>query len=77
MLSLSAHLLPVSNLSEQILSASVYSESPGEAMAVVTVGHGAAGWIYTALLTLAKWVLSRGYYFLEGEPSGAMKKMHF
>lgn len=41
-LSLSAHLLPVNNLSEWILSASIYSTSPGEALAVITVGHGAA-----------------------------------
>lgn len=41
-LSLSAHLLPVNNLSEWILSASVYSTSPGEALALITVGHGAA-----------------------------------
>lgn len=49
MLSLSAHLLPVSNLSEQILSASMYSESSGEAMAVITVGCGAAGTVYIAI----------------------------
>lgn len=42
MLSLSAHLLPVSDLSEQILSASIYSTGSGEAMAVITVGYGAA-----------------------------------
>lgn len=35
-LSLSAHLLPVSNFSEWILSASIYSTSPGEALAVIT-----------------------------------------
>lgn len=54
MLSLSVHLLPVSNLSEQILSASVYSESSGEAVAAITVGHGAADWIYIAIAYTGK-----------------------
>lgn len=54
MLSLSAHLLPVNNLSEQILSASMYSESSGEAMAVITVGCGAADWMYIAIAYTGK-----------------------
>lgn len=39
--SLSAHLLPVSNLSEWIPSTSLYRTGLGEALAVITVGHGA------------------------------------
>lgn len=42
MLSLSAYLLPVSYLSEQIPLISIYTTGPGEALGVITVGHGAA-----------------------------------
>lgn len=44
---LSAHLLPVSNLSERILSASIYRPGPGEALAVIMLGHSAADRIWS------------------------------